>query len=138
VPLEDLDLGLDPDRRLSGDLEPWDALGLLAGAATRLAAAGGPDRAVQQAALRLLDPRQRVETLAGDLGLSERQLRRRVRAGVGYGPKTLQRVLRLRRFLRTGGEDLGRAALEAGYADQAHLTRECRRLTGLPPAVLIR
>ena len=86
--------------------------------------------------LRLLDPRQRVESLAGDLGLSERQLRRRVRAGVGYGPKTLQRVLRLRRFLRGGDGDLGRAALDAGYSNQAHLTRECTRLTGLSPAQL--
>jgi hypothetical protein len=25
-----------------------------------------------------------------------------------------------------------------GYADQAHLTRECVRLSGLPPAELIR
>jgi len=130
------DLGLDPDRRLSGDLDPWDALALLAGAASRLAGAVSPDRAVQQAALRLLDPRQRVESLAGDLGLSERQLRRRCRAGVGYGPKTLQRVLRLRRFLGAGAADLGRAALDAGYSDQAHLTRECRRLTGLSPAAL--
>ena len=136
LPLEDL--GLDPGGRLSGDLDTWDALALLTGAAGRLASAGGPDRAVQQAALRLLDPRQRVESLAGDLGLSERQLRRRVRAGVGYGPKTLQRVLRLRRFLRGGGPDLGRAALDAGYSDQAHLTRECTRLTGLSPAALIR
>jgi AraC-like DNA-binding protein len=133
VPVEDL--GLDPDGRLSADLDPWDALCLLTAAATRLATAAGPDRAVQQAALRLLDPRQRVESLAGDLGLSERQLRRRVRAGVGYGPKTLQRVLRLRRFL-WGGGDLGRAALDAGYSDQAHLTRECTRLTGLSPAQL--
>jgi AraC-like DNA-binding protein len=130
------DLGLDSDGRLSGDLDPWDALGLLAAAASRLAASGEPDRAVQQAALRLLDPAQRVEALAGDLGMSERQLRRRVRAGVGYGPKTLQRVLRLRRFLRGRAEDLGRAALDAGYSDQAHLTRECTRLTGLSPSAL--
>jgi hypothetical protein len=28
-------------------------------------------------------------------------------------------------------------ALDAGYADQAHLTRECTRLAGLPPAALL-
>jgi AraC-like DNA-binding protein len=60
---------------------------------------------------------------------------------VGYGPKTLHRVLRFRRFLAradaNGPEaDLVRLALEAGYADQAHLTRECTRLTGLAPAAL--
>ena len=30
-----------------------------------------------------------------------------------------------------------RAAAEAGYADQSHLTRECAELAGLPPAALL-
>jgi len=29
-------------------------------------------------------------------------------------------------------------ALDLGYADQSHLTRECTRLSGLPPAALAR
>jgi len=134
IPLADL--GLDPRDRLAGDLEPLDALAAMSAVAARMATADGPDRAVQAGAVRLLDPGQRVDRLADDLGLSERQLRRRFRAAVGYGPKTLQRVLRLRRFLRGDRADLGRAALDAGYADQSHLTRECRRLTGLSPARL--
>jgi methylphosphotriester-DNA--protein-cysteine methyltransferase len=77
------------------------------------------------------------------VGLSERQLRRRVHAAAGYGPKTLQRVLRFRRFVRmldAAGEppDLASAAVQAGYADQAHLTRECSALSGLTPAALAR
>jgi len=86
-----------------------------------------------------LDPLEaaRVETLADDLGLSERQLRRRFHAAAGYGPKTLQRVLRFRRFLAAADRDLARAALDAGYADQSHLTRECTRLAGRPPAALL-
>ena len=91
-----------------------------------------------EAARRLRDPRTRVETLADDLGLSERQLRRRCHAAAGYGPKTLQRVLRFRRFLAAAHGDLARAALDAGYADQSHLTRECTRLAGRPPAALLR
>jgi methylphosphotriester-DNA--protein-cysteine methyltransferase len=83
-----------------------------------------------------------VRSLAADLGLSERQLRRRCHAAVGYGPKTLDRVLRFRRFLDLAGADPGRdlalLALDAGYADQAHLTRECSRLAGLTPAALMR
>jgi AraC-like DNA-binding protein len=79
-----------------------------------------------------------VETLAGELGLSERQLRRRCHAAAGYGPKTLQRVLRFRRFLAARNPDLARAALDAGYADQSHLTRECTRLAGATPAALLR
>ena len=74
------------------------------------------------------------------LGIGDRQLRRRFADAVGYGPKTLERILRFQRFLtlaKTGGADLARLALEAGYADQAHLTRECTRLAGLPPAALL-
>lgn len=127
------ELGLDDRDRLSGDLDPRDALGHVSAAASRMAAAGPSDRTVQAAAVRLLNPRQRIDGLAADLGLSERQLRRRFDATVGYGPKTLQRVLRLRRFLSGAQADLGRAALDAGYSDQAHLTRECSRLTGLSP-----
>jgi AraC-like DNA-binding protein len=118
--------------------DPERALELLAAAAFRLAGGGGPDRAVQAAVVRLADPTNRVERLADDLGLSERQLRRRFMSAVGYGPKTLQRVLRLHRFLKSAGaESLAGAAFDAGYADQAHLARECRALTGLTPRQLI-
>ena len=71
------------------------------------------------------------------IGIGDRQLRRRFRDAVGYGPKTLERILRFQRFLMLGGDDLARRALDAGYADQAHLTRECTRLAGLPPAALL-
>jgi AraC-like DNA-binding protein len=71
------------------------------------------------------------------LGIGDRQLRRRFADAVGYGPKTLERILRFQRFLMIAGADLARLALEAGYADQAHLTRECTRLAGLPPAALL-
>ena len=76
-----------------------------------------------------------------------RQLRRRCHAAVGYGPKTLQRVLRFRRFVSRidaglpsgqAAHDLAALAVQVGYADQAHLTRECRALAGLTPAALAR
>jgi AraC-like DNA-binding protein len=138
------DLGLERGHRLDGALDPARAPELVAAAAFRLAGAGEPDLAVQAAVVRLGDPGLRIERLVAELGLSERQLRRRFLAAVGYGPKTLQRVLRLRRFLTDSGrarEDapvsLARNALDAGYADQAHLARECRALTGLTPSQLI-
>jgi hypothetical protein len=71
------------------------------------------------------------------IGIGDRQLRRRFLDAVGYGPKTLERILRFQRFLMLGDDDLARRALDAGYADQAHLTRECTRLAGLPPAALL-
>jgi AraC-like DNA-binding protein len=45
-------------------------------------------------------------------------------------------VLRLQRFRALEHLDLAAAAAEAGYADQAHLTRDCRDLTGLTPRAL--
>ncbi|MBB4682961.1 helix-turn-helix domain-containing protein [Amycolatopsis jiangsuensis] len=72
---------------------------------------------------------------AGPSGLGERQLRRRFTLAVGYGPATYLRVLRLQRAiaLAPASADLAALATAAGYADQSHLSRECRSLTGLPP-----
>lgn len=82
-----------------------------------------------------------VRHMTDHLDLSERTLRRQCDAAFGYGPKTLARILRFQRFLRLarmparGG--LAFLAAEAGYADQAHLTREARRLTGLAPGAIM-
>jgi AraC-like DNA-binding protein len=93
------------------------------------------------AALLAAEPRRPLPQLAEAVGLSERQLRRRVEEAVGYPPRTLARVLRFQRFLRaaraSADRSLARLAIEAGYADQAHLTRESRDLAGLPPAALL-
>jgi AraC-like DNA-binding protein len=82
----------------------------------------------------------RVGGLGDALGLGERQLRRRFHAAVGYGPKTLARVLRFQRLLGLLDRprpSLALAAVDAGYADQAHMTTECARLAGLSPAALL-
>jgi transcriptional regulator GlxA family with amidase domain len=63
-----------------------------------------------------------VEELAAELGGSGRHLRRRFLVAVGYGAKTLQRVLRFRRVAAASG-DLAAAAFAAGYSDQPHVTR---------------
>ena len=79
------------------------------------------------------------------LGLSDRHLRRGFAQQVGYGPRTYRRVMRLQRVIRLsrssrppGHPGLAGLAAAGGYADQAHLTRECRRLTGSTPAILLR
>jgi AraC-like DNA-binding protein len=95
-----------------------------------------PDPLVRTAARRLGSaPETRIASLARDLGVAERRLRRRVVSQVGYGPKRLGRVLRLRRALADvrAGSDLVRAAFAAGYVDQAHFTNDCRELAGVPP-----
>ncbi len=132
-------LGLAPRWSVSvrGDVDADRIASGLIAVVSELVATRPPDRAIQAAAVRLLDPRVRVERLADELGFSGRQLRRRFLASVGYGPKTLQRILRLRRLLREPTSDLAGAAASAGYSDQAHLARESVRLTGLRPGELM-
>lgn len=84
-------------------------------------------------------PGSTVAELGRELAISERQLLRRFRSAVGYGPKMADRVLRFQRFVAraANGDGLARVAADLGYADQAHLTRECVALSGLPPTQLI-
>jgi AraC-like DNA-binding protein len=81
-----------------------------------------------------------LDLLSRRMGMSERTARRKCHVAFGYGPKTLDRILRLQRFLRASkGEAAPLASLagETGYSDQAHLSRETRRLTGLTPSAIL-
>jgi AraC-like DNA-binding protein len=149
--------------QLPGELDQEQALRLLVRLTAEMVAEGPADPLVTRAVRLLAPPNRpspgtdtRAEDVAARLDVSERQLRRRCQAAVGYGPATLRRVLRFRRFVSwvdaggasdgAGGDgaseapagDLATVAAELGYADQAHLTRESVRLAGLPPAALVR
>jgi AraC-like DNA-binding protein len=83
----------------------------------------------------------RIGRAASGLALSERSLRRHCEALFGLGPRTLDRILRFQRALRglrSGGTPLAELAGRCGYADQAHLSREVRRMAGLTPRRLAR
>ncbi len=103
---------------------------------------GPPDPVVDEAVRNLMPWGGGTAGLPDLVPVSERQLRRRCRAAVGVGPKELQRILRFHGFTarvqaavdRGSPGDLARWAVDAGYHDQAHLTRECRRLAGVTPA----
>jgi len=129
-------------RQLPPDLPPELALSLLTRWSARLVSDGRPDPVADHGARLLASGRASVRDLPGMLAVSERQLLRRFDATVGYGPKTLQRVLRFRTVLAllAAGQrvDLTALAAQAGYADQAHLTRETKRLAGRPPGALAR
>lgn len=116
-------------------------LGLLVRAVARRAAVAPPTDPVVDAAAVLLDRAgTSVGAVAAELGVGERLLRRRFVAHVGYGPKTLQRVLRLQRFLALAidtDDDLAGLAVRSGHADQAHLSRETRDLAGATPGALV-
>lgn len=82
-----------------------------------------------------------VGQLADRVGLSARHLTALFRREVGRSPKTVSRLMRfehattriaasVRRHRRV---DLAAVAADTGYCDQAHLTREFVRFTGVPP-----
>jgi AraC-like DNA-binding protein len=146
--LVDLTLDLDQlwgsaargvEARLAEAATPEEAIGVVERhLMTR--AAHGPDPLVVEAVERLQPWRHlSVGRVISELYISPRQLRRRFVAALGVGPKTLQRTLRFQGLLalnelcKDGELPLARLAATAGYADQPHLTRECRELTGLTP-----
>ena len=102
--------------------------------------AGGMRDRAATGVLRLLRSGTRVGEMAGAIGLSERQLHRRCLAAFGYGPKVLDRVLRFDRAVRLArsGMALADIAYEVGYADQPHLSREIKALSGVPIRSLVR
>ena len=124
--------------RLIGERAGSDPLALARALLPRIGDVA-PDPRVRAAAVRLARaPATPVPALAAAVELGDRQLRRAFAAAVGYGPKTYARVMRFRLALALvrAGEPLARAALAAGYADQAHMTREMAALAGRPPGAL--
>jgi AraC-like DNA-binding protein len=74
-----------------------------------------------------------VSAIADGVGVSTRQLQRRCTDAFGYGAKTLTRILRMVQALEVArsGAPLAETAARAGYADQAHLSREVKELAGV-------
>ncbi len=153
----DLELGareLPGFRRFAAEIPPTANLNRVF---ARLLALGPASRSTTRtdcaldAAVRAIarNPGIKMATLAARAGISERQLHRRFLQGVGYSPKHFQRILRFQRFLSVAAQCRGRdqssgtphsladLALAAGYADQAHLGRDCRALAGRTPGALL-
>ncbi len=105
------------ERRLAGTAPDWRVRGLMAALAEA--------------------PGSRVGEVCRRLGVSPRTLRAVARADIGLAPKTVQRIRRLLTTLQAlRGAPPGNGvevALGTGYADQAHLIRECRGLLGETP-----
>jgi AraC-like DNA-binding protein len=80
-----------------------------------------------------------VAGTADALDLGARRLHRRCLDVFGYGPKMLARILRLNRALALArtGTAFATVAAETGYADQAHLARDVKALTGVPLGELV-
>jgi AraC-like DNA-binding protein len=79
-----------------------------------------------------------VHELARESGYSVRNLRRRLVAATGHGPKRLARIGRMHALLRAGrGESWARTAVEHGFYDEAHMANDIRELAGATPHALV-
>lgn len=78
-----------------------------------------------------------VDWLASEVGLSARQLRRRLKAASGLTPGAFLRTMRLERaaqLLDGGGGSIGEVASAVGYTDAESFSRAFRQGFGLPPS----
>src|SRR5262245_34337332 len=93
-------------------------------------------------ALRSVDGRMSIGELARHTGYSRRYLDRVFQQHVGLSPKILAEIFRFQRFYRKWAAgasfDLLKAELYDHYYDQAHFTREFKRMTGHPPQKFMR
>lgn len=82
-----------------------------------------------------------VRDIARRLGCSERHLRRTLVAAIGLSPKQYARIVRFRHamqlVMRTR-QPLAGIAVDLGYTDQSHMTREFTAVAGRTPLVLRR
>ena len=82
----------------------------------------------------------RTEDLAREMGVHKSHLVRAFSTAVGMAPQTYVRQVRVAkaRELICEGENLSEVALMLDFSDQAHLTREFKKVFGVPPGALSR
>jgi AraC-like DNA-binding protein len=124
-------------RQTSDDSQPPFHAAVQAALREQLPYADRVDPLVRDATARIIDRHGvgPISEIAYALGIGLRQLQRRFRRETGL---TLKQFARIRRFREAAGELLRQSqrpwcevALDAGYADQAHLTREFSQMIGL-------
>jgi transcriptional regulator GlxA family with amidase domain len=79
-----------------------------------------------------------IATIALKVGLSTRQLERLFDAALGHRPSDLYRVLRLRYarwLLENTSRSVTNIALDAGFSDCAHFSRQFKSLHGISPSL---
>ncbi len=134
--LADCVLGLGDERACVRAIEGWVADRTRAGAGV----CAVTDYAVREIASRAGGVR--IGDLAERVNLSRRQLGRILKERLGASPKLYARISRFDRAVQGGRfrphVSWSRLALEAGYADQAHLIREFAALGRIRPTDLRR
>lgn len=88
-------------------------------------------------ALQLADGQVAIRELEDRTGFTRRYLDRLFSQHVGFSPKTLAGIFRFQRFYRKWAQGAAFEAMKAElfdyYYDQAHFTREFKRMTGYSP-----
>lgn len=81
-----------------------------------------------------------IESVATNYAITRRQLERDMRRWMNTTPKGFSHAVRLQHACRLAGRGhkLSEVAAGAAYADQAHMTREFRRLTQMTPGEFTR
>jgi AraC-like DNA-binding protein len=78
-----------------------------------------------------------IPALAGEINLSQKHMERLFARYIGFRPSLFARVARFQAALYTAvvrpGLTLSQLALDAGYYDQAHFTRDFRAFAGAAP-----
>jgi AraC-like DNA-binding protein len=93
-----------------------------------------------RAALRLIaQPAAAIERVADEQHVSRRQLERDFERWLGASPRHVAQVVRVQQVARAAraGLSLAEAAVQAGFADQPHMSRVVRQLTGLTPRAFV-
>ena len=80
-----------------------------------------------------------IQNMAHSLQVSRRQLQRLFQNHFGYSPRFYSKVMRFNQLVQSlhPTKPLLETALEKGYFDQAHMSREIKQLSGLTPRQLI-
>ena len=110
--------------------------------AARLRAAVAPPAQVAWAWRRIIETSGQIGIgrLVGEIGWSQRHLITRFRSDIGLSPKTMARVMRFARAARqlrlAARPELSTIALDCGYYDQSHFTRDFRAFAGVSPGEL--
>ncbi|MFC9392336.1 helix-turn-helix domain-containing protein [Streptomyces sp. NPDC057027] len=80
----------------------------------------------------------RIDGLADEVGWSRKRLWSRFRSQLGLPPKRAAKLVRFDHAAHrlVAGEGAAHVAADTGYADQSHLHRDVRALTGATPATV--
>ena len=95
------------------------------------------ERAQSVVAEHIGDPGFGVDWMAGEVGLSARQLQRRLKALTGLTAAAFIRAMRLEqsaRLLHDGDPQVQEVARAVGYEDADHFSRLFRQVHGVPPS----